>query len=44
MIAPDIRSDGFPVLIAGYSVGRIAEYPARKPLHGIFFLQNLGLH
>ena len=28
---------------AGYLVSS-AGYPARKTLHGIFFLQNLGLH
>ena len=45
----DIRYPaGYPVSLAGYPagypVGRIAGYPARKTLHGTFFLQNLGLH
>ena len=47
-VAPDIR----PFLISGIrpdirfrlSDIRLAGYPARKTLHGIFFLQNLGLH
>ena len=45
---PDIR----PLLISGILPDirfrlpdiRLAGYPARKTLHGIFFLQNLGLH
>ena len=41
----DIRYPaGYPVSFAGYPVGRIAGHPARKTLHGIFFLQNLGPH
>ena len=43
-VAPDIRPGGYPVSFAGYPVGRVAGYPVRKTLHGIFFLQNLGLY
>ena len=48
-IRPDIRPfyirypAEYPVSFAGYPVS-FAGYPARKTLHGIFFLQNLGLH